>query len=159
MKAFARLASFALAVLMMTANAAFAGPLQPWKGNAQGHDVGVDADGLIHVVFSGEASHMGRYSGVGWHYVHDDLLFVGAATFRAANGDTLVVTYEGSVSVSDQPPTIVGKMTVIGGTGNFKNAIGEADFDGDTDQGAFGFDFDGKLGTKGKNEVGPGTTQ
>jgi len=82
-----------------------------------------------------------------------------AATFRAANGDTLVVTYEGSVSVSDQPPTIVGKMTVIGGTGNFKNAIGEADFDGDTDQGAFGFDFDGKLGTKGKNEVGPGTTQ
>ena len=154
MKAFAGLASFALAVLMMMAGASFAAQLQPWKGNAQGHDVGVDAGGSIHIVFGGESSHMGRYSAVGRHRVNNNLEFSGSATFTAANGDTLDVTYEGSVSLAVNPPTISGTMTVVGGTGNFKNAIGEADFDGeDTGFGVFEFDFDGKLGTKDKNEA------
>lgn len=126
----------------------FAGSLQPWKGDAQGQDVAVDPDGLVHVAFGGESSHLGRYTAQGAHRVNSsDLTFAGAATLVAANGDHVDITYEGQVEIEVDVVLTSGLITIHGGTGRFRNAVGSASFTGSAWDGAFEFDFDGALGT------------
>lgn len=148
MKVSAGMARLAFAGAMIVAVAAYPAEQQPWKGNAVGHDVAVEADGLIHIVFSGESSHLGRYSAEGQHYLLPGQRFAGTATFTAADGDELDVTYEGTLQGLEMIRT-AGKMTIKGGTGRFKSAVGAATFDGFAPDGSFEFNFKGTLG-KGK---------
>lgn len=148
MKALTGLAKLALVALMVMAAGALADDkLPPWKGNAQGHGVESDVVGLIRVYFDGEATHLGRYTADVHHAFHGDFDFAGAATFTAANGDEIDVTYQGRLKSFDLPHTFAGKMKVRGGTGHFKDAVGEADFNGfEPNNDFFQFTFEGTLG-------------
>lgn len=119
----AAVAAFALAP------AAVAGDDPPnWHASAAGttwNDGPVDRD-----AFAGTSSHLGRFTGAGSH-VLDPMTFqvVGQATWTAADGSTLSVTYAGQVFLTGDPDYPFGAVTdleVVGGTGRLANARGHA---------------------------------
>lgn len=147
-----------------------------WKGNATGSTVldefYVDGDGVFHRVdvdtFGGKSSHLGKFTGAGSHDLNlTTFAFVGYATWTASNGDTLDVTYQGQLfppsGPAGDPPfpfgaypfEFVATLQVVGGTGRFADAQGQANwsgaFSGDGTlipvpvANVFYFDFEGTL--------------
>lgn len=135
--------------------AAAANPAPPnWKGGGTGTtrpDGGVDVDS-----FAGKSSHLGRFTGEGFHVLNPfDFTFAGQAVWTAANGDTLNVTYAGQVFPSDDPDYPFGFQAVLvadGGTGRLAGASGRAVMTGAFTgvPGELYFDFKGTLRTRGK---------
>ena len=78
-----------------------------------------------HLVGSGHASHLGRFTVVG------DLTLnlatasgTGTAVYTAANGDMLTATATGQAVVGGGFATVTETVTVTGGTGRFEGATG-----------------------------------
>jgi hypothetical protein len=118
------------AVLLMT-SAAPAGDKSPrpnWKGSGTGT---TKPQGGVHVdAFSGRSTHLGRFTGEGFHILNPlDLTFQGQATWTAANGDTLELRYAGQVFLTgdaDFPFGFVATLDAVGGSGRFSDARGSA---------------------------------
>jgi hypothetical protein len=88
-----------------------------------------DLGGTFGVV--GNATHLGKFVGIGTYEVTgaspdgSKVYFHVAATWTAANGDTIEIDmpeWVGDYSVT--PPTSTGVANIIGGTGRFFNASG-----------------------------------
>jgi hypothetical protein len=85
---------------------------------------------------SGTATHLGRWTQAGTisFTTTDDpnvLLASGEVTFTAANGDTLVSTFDAVLTISTTNPTTGianGAFVFTGGTGRFDGASGTGDF-------------------------------
>ncbi len=102
----------------------------PFRGHADETLTGIVPVGsglLLAVEGGGEATHLGKYTAV------ETLLFdvgdgtiVGTRVFIAANGDKLYADVEGAFTSAT---TVEGTFTITGGTGRFRNASGEADFE------------------------------
>jgi hypothetical protein len=81
----------------------------------------------ITVTATGEATHLGQFSGTETIVLDlTDGTFAGSRVFIAANGDKLFADVEGAFT---SPTTAEGTFTFTGGTGRFRNASGEADFE------------------------------
>jgi hypothetical protein len=124
-----------------------------WKGGGTGTtrpEGGVDVD-----AFSGRSSHLGRFTGEGFHVLNPaDFTFAGEATWTAANGDTLAVTYTGQIFLTGDPDFPFGFEAVLvaeGGTGRLARARGRAVMTGAFTgvPGELYFDFEGTLHPKG----------
>jgi hypothetical protein len=124
------LALVALGILGPALPVAADDPL-PMRGRAD--EVVTDAqpigDGLLllTVAATGEATHLGRFTGTET-LVFDpaDGTFAGTRVFVAANGDLLYADVVGGFTSAT---TAVGTFTFRGGTGRFRDASGEADFE------------------------------
>jgi len=85
----------------------------------------------LELVLNGTATHLGRFGAIGTHCTLPTLaieavpLHSGVATFTAADGSTLAVTYEGW---QDTPVSGVASVTftieIVSGTGRFADAAG-----------------------------------
>ena len=144
-------------LLGLTANTAQAGGDPPnWKGAGSGTTDRLES-GIDVETFAGKSSHLGKFTGLGFH-VLDPIYFTfeGQATWTAANGDTLSVTYAGQLFPSgdpDYPYGFVATLTAVGGTGRFSSATGVAEMTGGfTGQfpGELYFEFEGTLSLHGK---------
>ena len=103
----------------------------PFKGNLEGiadppqFDPPPSMSFTAHLLASGNATHLGRFT---MDYTHrvEGLDGVGAATFTAANGDTLTTTATGKATPTSSPTafTVVEVHTITGGTGRFTSARG-----------------------------------
>ena len=81
----------------------------------------------LTVTARGQATHVGLFTGTE-HVLFDALAGTvsGSRVFIAANGDNLYADTEGAFT---SPTTVDGTMTFTGGTGRFKHASGEMDFE------------------------------
>ena len=134
-------AAFALAVLMPGALSAAGGTDRPFTGTLAGSawavpdtncPLGVRTDSEA----SGTARHLGLISMASDHcFALPNLLTGGEMTFVAASGDELHLTYEGTADppglpVVGQISTVDVDLLVVGGTGRFAEATGEAQMTG-----------------------------
>jgi hypothetical protein len=149
-----RLVLAACAVAGLAAPTALADGPPNWTGGGTGTtrpEGGVDVD-----AFSGRSSHLGRFTGEGSHVLNPlDFTFAGQATWTAASGDTLSVTYTGQVFFTGDPEYPFGFEAVLvadGGTGRLANARGTAVMTGAFTgvPGELYFDFAGTLHPRGK---------
>lgn len=118
----------------------------PFKGRATVAITGVTPDPgglLITGAGTGEATHLGRFSRVEALLLAPDGSFTGHLTFKAANGDLVFVTFGGQFTSAT---TSQGSYTIVGGTGRFVGATGDATFSASTADGAvFTLSFDGSI--------------
>lgn len=147
------LAGFALTLSVATLHAG--DPPPNWKGNGTGITY-PDPDTGVHIdVVKGKSTHLGRYTGEGYHILYADFSFAGQAIWTASNGDSLSVTYVGQVFLSgdpDYPFGFVAVLTATGGTGRLAGAHGVAAMTG-AFTGVPGndyFDFQGNFTVNGK---------
>ncbi len=130
------IAAFAVSLASMVASAVAAET--PFKGTVSAVETGttvpptrfLDRDG------TGNATYLGRYTE---HVVMvinlPTLSSSGAATFTAANGDTLLATVVGQATrTSLTTLSIVEVYTVTGGTGRFADATGSFTLESTLDQ-------------------------
>lgn len=99
--------------------------------------VGSCGDGCLEFEISGtgQATHMGRTGIQGPSQVNVILsVQAGTSTLTAANGDTLVIAFAGTVDFESPDPTgpvsFDGTWKVIGGTGRFEDAVGGGTYNG-----------------------------
>ena len=120
-----------------------------WRGSGTGTttpDGAVDVDRFI-----GRSTHLGRFTGLGFHATDPTTFaFEGEATWTAANGATLEVTYVGQIFPSGDPDFPYGfsaQLRAVGGTGRLAHARGHAVMTGAFSgvPGEFYFDFVGTL--------------
>lgn len=140
-----------LAAGMTRADAQTAPP--DWNGFGTGSTkpgVGVNAGRGIDA-FSGYSTHVGWYTGSGSHVLDTTTgAFQGQATWKAATGDTLHVTYTGNVVPSGNPTypySFKGTLRAVGGTGRLAHATGTTEWRGAYTgvPGQLFFTFDGNL--------------
>lgn len=157
MKDFSKWACFALLVGLTVGFAPetrASGDQPNWNGSATGSttpgtgaNAGRDVD-----TFGGYSTDLGWFTGAGSHILNTATgAFQGSATWTAASGDALKITYTGSLAPSGNPGypySFQGTLHVIGGTGRLSKATGEST----TWQGAFSgvpgqffFTFNGTL--------------
>ena len=116
-----------------------------------GRPVRLDTDTL-----GGNSSHLGKFTATGSHKLYlDDFTFAGEATYVAANGDKLFVTYEGYLFPGDDPDypfAFLADITAQGGTGRLRNAAGNGIMSGAFNgvSLAYYFSIDGTLSPNGK---------
>jgi hypothetical protein len=126
-----RLVALTCAAVAFAASSATAGDPPNWRGRASGTtrpvaDTGVDVD-----VFAGKSTHLGRFTGAGFHMLDpNDFTFVGYAIWKAANGDYLFVTYTGQLVGPTVDPAFpfgfVAELRAVCGTGRLARARGQA---------------------------------
>jgi hypothetical protein len=109
----------------------------PFRGSADEMVTSAEpvGDGLVRltVVTTGEATYLGRYTGIETVVLDlTDGTFAGTRVFVAANGDQLYADVEGGFTSAT---TAEGTLTFTGGTGRFRDATGEADFEAVTPDG------------------------
>ena len=133
-----------------------------WKASVVGTtvpDPDDDPDDNFNVdidTFSGTSSHLGRFTAEGSHTLDlTTFMFTGSATYTAANGDSLDVTYVGQLFPSDDtdfPFGFTACLWIESGTGSLSDAQGSAMFEGgfSGSPGEFFFDLEGTLHPKGK---------
>jgi hypothetical protein len=101
----------------------------PFKGTFNGVETG-ETDFPIRSIIregGGTATYLGKYTS---HLTAEINLMTshatGAATFTAANGDTLTTTVDGQASPTPTPGvvSVVEDYTITGGTGRFADATG-----------------------------------
>ena len=99
--------------------------------------VGSCGDGCLELDISGtgQATHMGRTEIQGPSQV--DVILreqTGTSTLTAANGDTLVIAFAGTVEFESPDPTgpvsFEGTWEVTGGTGRFEDSVGSGTYSG-----------------------------
>ena len=79
----------------------------------------------VHLVGSGTATHLGRYTVVADFTVAlATATAAGRVTFTAANGDLLTATFTGQGVITGGLNAIVETATITGGTGRFAGATG-----------------------------------
>src|SRR4051794_21191587 len=145
----AGVACLAVGVLASAAPGKSGTPPPNWKGGGTGStqpEDSVDVD-----AFRGSSSHLGRFTGEGFHVLNPvDFSFAGQATWTASNGDTLAVTYAGQIFLSGDPDFPFGfeaELLAEGGTGRLAGAHGRAVMTGAFTgvPGEFYFNFEGTL--------------
>lgn len=154
MKLIYRICCFSLGLCLL-ANTTLAEDGPPnWKVYAEGQTEPAN-DGTFEDVdtFAGFSTHLGCFTGEGRHLLYPDLTFEGYATYTAANGDQLDVTYTGSiVTLEEFPVPVEAHFEIVGGTGRFANATGCAQMTGGFTgvPGDLFFELDGTLHPQGK---------
>lgn len=128
-----------------------AGDSVPFKGSAEGAVVSATPEGVLRTFATGYATHLGQFT-------REELLVLDPATgtitgtvvFTAANGDQI----SGSVAAQfTSPTTVVGTITLTGGTGRFVKATGEVDASLSTPDGVhFTVELDGSISSVGSNK-------
>jgi hypothetical protein len=110
---------------------------RPFRGHAEETitDETPVGPGLVGLIFEGKgkATHLGRFTS--FETVLFDMgngTLLGTRVFIAANGDRLYADVEGAFTSAT---TAEGTFTFTGGTGRFRNASGEADFEAVTPDG------------------------
>jgi hypothetical protein len=99
--------------------------VRPFKGAAQGYITGQVPPNGLFLEMEGEATHLGHFTREEYAYLGPDGSVTGSIIFTAANGDELWVAIDGAfASVTD----VVGRYIIVGGTGRFHAATGEAAF-------------------------------
>jgi hypothetical protein len=101
----------------------------PFRGSDHGgFEVPGPCPGGEEVVINGtgHATHLGAYAYMATECFASSGTFAGSATLTAANGDTLVGTYQGLVSGTTDPDVIayLQELELSGGTGRFAGATG-----------------------------------
>jgi len=118
---------------------ASAGELVPFRAviHTEPVPVGSCGPGCLDLNISGlgQATHMGRTEIDGPSQVNVILgQQTGTSTLTAANGDTLVIAFAGTVVFEGPEPTdpvsFEGRWDVISGTGRFDDAIGSGTYSG-----------------------------
>ena len=120
-------AAFAVSLASVAVSAAAAGT--PFKGTVNAVETSQVVSPTASVTRNGggTATHLGKYT------EHITLQInlptrhaIGAATFTAANGDTLTATLDGQATPTASPGvlSIVEVYTITGGTGRFAGATG-----------------------------------
>jgi hypothetical protein len=143
----------ALGLLLLSSAAPAAAQSVPFQGGGTGQDQSVTLEPSgIHIlsVCNGEASHLGRFTeSIDYFLSYDLVHFAGIATFTAANGDEVFLTFEGTIpGYADQvfPLPFTATFDIVGGTGRFADAEGGGDLVGiDYGKGTFAFRFEGDL--------------
>jgi hypothetical protein len=101
----------------------------PFKGTVNAVETGVTVFPIRSIIREGggTATYLGKYTEhitmqINVLAMHS----TGAATFTAANGDTLTATVEGQATLTQTPGvlSIVEVYTITGGTGRFADAAG-----------------------------------
>ena len=119
-------AAFAVSLASVTVRAVAAET--PFKGTVNAVETGtiVLPTRLLDRQGTGTATHLGRYTEhVTMQINIPTLSSIGAATFTAANGDTLLATVAGQATrTSPTTLSIVEVYTITGGTGRFADATG-----------------------------------
>ncbi len=128
---------FALLLIVLATLAlpiqALASSQVPFKGSDTGHfDLVQNVCGpnsswhQVHITGTGTASQLGKYAYEATECFDGTLFYYGAFTMKAANGDTLVGNYSGTVGPTDDPnvATYDQDARVTGGTGRFAAARG-----------------------------------
>jgi hypothetical protein len=131
-----------ISLVLLAALIAFpatAGDLVPFRALIQTvpHPVGSCGAGCLALDISGtgQATHMGRTDMHGPSEV-DVILSeqTGTSTLTAADGDTLVIAFAGTVDFESPDPTgpvsFEGEWEVIGGTGRFEDSVGGGTYTG-----------------------------
>jgi hypothetical protein len=118
---------------------AFASDLVPFQAVIQTQPTPTGSCGIgclqLEIGGIGQATHMGRIEINGPSHV--DLILerqTGTSVLTAANGDTLVIAFSGTVHLTgpnpNDPVTFEGEWTVIGGSGRFAGAKGAGTYTG-----------------------------
>jgi hypothetical protein len=125
----------AIALGALAAQEVRAGDKTPpnWKVTALGTTVG-PGDGTIGPdvdSFAGTSTHLGACTGAGYHYLnvsHFPATFQGVAAYTAANGDQLLVEYQGAITAIDPTTPFLYRfqadVQIVGGTGRLAHATG-----------------------------------
>ncbi len=147
---------FTSAIIVTVALSQFAfAQEKAWRGSAAGQTAPLIESAGQYDEFGGwGGGHLGNFLAIGTHTMHSDLSLTGQATWVAADGELLYVSYEGMVTITedqDRPYTFTATMEVLGGTGRLQGATGYAEmlgsFNAWLDQ--FRFDFEGTLDIQG----------
>jgi hypothetical protein len=105
----------------------------PWMLRAEGA-LTMSPDGSLTLSWSGEASHLGRYTASATFVLDaDGRGNTGTGTYVAADGALLYFSYHTRyqyVLGTQWPNTFTGHAVITGGTGRFANASGFADYSG-----------------------------
>lgn len=148
-------ALLALSAAAPTATAA--DPVPPdWIASGTGSTAPDPERGIDVDAFSGRSSHLGNFTGEGFHVLNPlDFTFAGQAAWTAANGDKLFASYTGQVFPSgdpDYPYGFVATLVADGGTGRLAGADGIAVMTGGFTgiPGRLYFDVDGTMLPNGK---------
>jgi hypothetical protein len=102
-----------------------------WKVTALGTTDG-PGDGTIGPdvdSYHGTSSHLGAYTGAGYHFLNvSNYTFHGVAAYTAANGDQLWVQYQGAITGIDPTSAFYllfqADVQIVGGTGRLAHATG-----------------------------------
>ena len=104
----------------------------PLKGDYAGQATGVPVDGgfLVTTVGGGNLTHLGKFAFVSPHFSGFDFSVVGEQILTAANGDTVVGTFDSQLQPTPDGRFLSGEIevTIVGGTGRFANATGSYKF-------------------------------
>ena len=124
----ASICCLALALLAVPAAVGEAKTPPNWKVSSTG-STAPHADGRHYDTFVGTSSHLGRFTGEGSHVLDPTTgYFEGVATYTAANGAQLFVTYQGYIVnvdfTSDYPFEFRAEVQIVGGTGRLAGATG-----------------------------------
>jgi hypothetical protein len=98
---------------------------RPFRGSAEGMVTGAVPPNELVIDYTGEATHLGRFTREEHLLLNPDGSFTGTIVFTAANGDELWLDFEGAFT---SPTDAAGTYTFTGGTGRFQNATGTATF-------------------------------
>ena len=101
------------------------GVARPFKGSAQGYITAQIPPNGLFLEMSGQATDLGQFTREEYAYLGPDGSVVGTITFTAANGDELWVEIDGAFTSATD---VEGLYIIIGGTGRFQNATGQAAF-------------------------------
>ena len=128
----------AFTVSLAIASASAVAAQTPFKGTVEAVETGTVAPPFRSIIRegTGTATYLGRYTEHITMVIN--LVFMsstGAATFTAANGDTLTATVAGQATrTSPTTLSIVEVYTVTGGTGRFADATGSFTLKSTVDQ-------------------------
>jgi hypothetical protein len=129
-------AAFAVSLASVAVSAAAAET--PFKGTVNAVETGtvVPPTRFLDRVGTGTATQLGRYAEHVTMEIHiPTMSSTGAATFTAANGDTLLATVAGQATrTSPTTLSIVEVYTITGGTGRFADATGSFTLNSTLDQ-------------------------
>lgn len=138
--------------------AATAGGQVAYKGVATGSVTSTtplsDSHVLFTVIFSGRASHLGRFAGEG-EVIQNvaDGSYSGSFVWTTASGDSIYGTFDGQLIPTETPGLFdnVEYSTIVGGTGRFAGATGSVTEGGYVDLNTLTFfhPFEGTISTVG----------
>lgn len=98
---------------------------RPFKGYATGYITDQIPPNGLFLEMTGKATHLGNFTREEYAYIGADGTVVGTITFKAANGDELWVEIDGAFTSETD---VEGRYIIVGGTGRFECATGEAAF-------------------------------
>ena len=98
---------------------------RPFKGYAEGFITGQIPPNGLFLEMAGQATHLGNYTREEYAYLGAGGSVTGTIIFTAANGDELWVEIDGAFTSATD---VEGFYYIVGGTGRFQGATGQAHF-------------------------------